>query len=459
MKWPIQVKLIIAGFSLSVLLLSVVSVIAYQNSQQLIKSDDKVKHTYKVLKTLTDVLTTLMDAESGRRGYLLFRDEEELERYHLAIQSIRPQIDLLRQMTATHSYQQQRLTELETLINQRIQLFQQSIELIQAGKQVTDVPALIILENKKNQADIRDLMTEIQQEEEQILERWVGQYESSMHATIVIEFLGTFLSFAILLGVYALLYQQISKRQQAEAIQRSLTHEKELSELKLRFFSMVSHEFRTPLSIILGSAQLLAESRQQWTEEKKIKNLKRIQSSAKLMTQLLTDLLTLTRAEVGKLECHPKLIDLESFCLNLIEDIQLGYPKNLNIQLLNQDSCTYANLDEKLLYSILGNLLSNALKFSSENGVINFLIKQEENALVFQIQDQGIGIAEAELSQIYEPLYRGSNVTHIGGTGLGLAVVKKCVELHGGDIQVQSRLGVGTTFVVKIPQNFPLSHS
>ncbi|MHC5731850.1 MAG: sensor histidine kinase, partial [Nostoc sp.] len=105
---------------------------------------------------------------------------------------------------------------------------------------------------------------------------------------------------------------------------QTLAQEKELSELKLRFFSMVSHEFRTPLSIILGSAQLLAQSNQQWTEEKKLKNLYRIQSSARSMNQLLTDILTLTRAEAGKLEFHPELIDLEAFCINLIEDLQFS---------------------------------------------------------------------------------------------------------------------------------------
>jgi signal transduction histidine kinase len=197
---------------------------------------------------------------------------------------------------------------------------------------------------------------------------------------------------------------------------------------------------------------MLAESSQPWSESKKQKNLHRIQSSARLMTQLLTDILTLTRAEAGKLECRPELVDLESFCLNLVEDINLDSEPRHSIKFVSQGHCTHALLDEKLLYSILGNLLSNAIKYSPQGGNIHLILSCEPQAVIFQVKDEGIGIPKEDIEALYEPFYRSKNVGNIVGTGLGLAVVKKCLELHGGQISVESEVGSGTTFTLKIPQ-------
>jgi len=215
---------------------------------------------------------------------------------------------------------------------------------------------------------------------------------------------------------------------------------------------MVSHEFRTPLSIILGSAQLLSQSNQQWSEEKKIKNLHRIQSSARSMNQLLTDILTLTRAEAGKLEFHPKLMDLEAFCINLIEDLQFSDRQQHTIKFISQGNCTHAKLDENLLYSILTNLLSNAMKYSSPEESIFLILSCEPQAIFFKIQDNGIGIPQEFQQHLFEPFHRANNVGKIVGSGLGLAVVKKCLEIHHGEISVSSEVGGGTSFTVKIPQ-------
>jgi signal transduction histidine kinase len=182
-----------------------------------------------------------------------------------------------------------------------------------------------------------------------------------------------------------------------------------------------------------------------------LKNLYRIQSSAKLMNQLLTDLLTLSRAEAGKLEYKLELLDVQSLCLNLVEDINFFSLKTHTLKFISQGSCVRVNLDEKLLYSILSNLLLNAIKYSPQGGDIYLILSCEPEATVFLVKDKGIGIHPDEQRQIYEPFYRGQNVDNITGTGLGLAVVKKCLELHQGEIRVESEVGVGTTFTVRIP--------
>lgn len=445
-------KWIAGGLSLALLLMGLVSLVSYQNATRLIASANQMKQTHQVLQVLTDVVATLTDAEAGRRGYILFEDEEELERYNLAIKNIDFKIARLQKLLGSDRKQQERLVKLNLLIDRRLIFFQQLTDFYQSNKPLSAQDKLIV-QTKQNQREILEIIAQIQSKEEQLLQMQVDRTQSGFHARMWIEILGTFLTFMILLAVYALLYHQMIKRQQAEIRQRILAQEKELSELKLNFFSMVSHEFRTPLSLILGSAQLLLTANQQEQDQKQLKNLDRIQSSAKLMTKLLADLLTLTRAEAGKLECKPQSIELQSFCLNLVEDLQFYDRFSHAIEVISQGGRTHAYLDEKLLYSILSNLLSNAIKYSPQGGKICFVLKGEPDGVVFQIQDEGIGIPSKDLKALYEPFHRSENVKNIAGTGLGLAVVKKCLELHQGEIFVESEENRGTTITVKIPQS------
>ncbi|MHC5861287.1 sensor histidine kinase [Nostoc sp.] len=452
MKWSLEGKWIASGLGLSLLLMAIMSFISYRNATQLIESGNKVKQTNEAMKSLIDIFATLTDAESGRRGYILYGERSELNRYNQAMQSLDAKIKKLQQQLADESLQQQQLMKLKFLITQRLNLSKQSIHLKDAGKSTFHIQETLVTRSNQNRSEIRETISQMQTREEQLLEISVKSSQNNVHNRMLIEFIGTLLSFAILLGVYVLLYQQLLKRQQAEAIQRTLAQEKELSELKLRFFSMVSHEFRTPLSIILGSAQLLAESNQHCLEEKKLKNLHRIQSSARLMNQLLSDILTLTRAEAGKLEFHPELIDLEAFCLNLLEDLQLCSQQQHIIKFISQSNCTHAKLDENLLYSILSNLLSNAMKYSPQQKDILLILSSKTDAIIFQVQDSGIGLPSEFQQHLFEPFHRASNVGKIVGTGLGLAVVKKCLEVHQGEISVVSELDRGTTFTVRIPK-------
>lgn len=253
--------------------------------------------------------------------------------------------------------------------------------------------------------------------------------------------------------------QDITERKQGEEIRRTLEKEREINELKLRFFSMASHEFRTPLSTILISAQLLENSSKEWSKEKKLKNLYRIQSAAKTMTQLLTDILTLTRAESGKLEFNPEPLDIENFCQSLVEEIEFSTRAQQNIFFISQCVSKSACMDEKLLRSIFTNLLSNAIKYSPEDSHIYFILSCEWGEAIFQIQDKGIGISPEDQELLYQSFHRGKNVGDVAGTGLGLAVVKKCVELHGGSIAVESKIGLGTTFTVGIPWDINVSNN
>ena len=261
----------------------------------------------------------------------------------------------------------------------------------------------------------------------------------------------------------------ITERKEAEGIRLALSAEQELRKRQLRFFSLVSHEFRTPLGTILGSAQILESCTKEWPELKRLRNLHRIKSAAKHLTQLLDDILTINRAETGKLEFNPRPIDLDKFCHQLVEAMELTPDAKDSIKWLCHGENRTVNLDEKLLRYILTNLLSNAVKYSPQGQEVNFIKTykpegialpcQEEKItpiaaveeIVFQIQDKGIGIPPEDQNHIFELFHRGANVGEIPGTGLGLSVVKKCVELQGGEISFKSEVGVGTTVTVTIP--------
>ncbi len=253
--------------------------------------------------------------------------------------------------------------------------------------------------------------------------------------------------------------RDITERKRAEAdIRNALEKEKELHELKSRFVSMTSHEFRTPLTTILSSAELLQDYSNIWDEQKKLKHLVRIQTSVKHMTGLLNDVLLIGKAEAGKLELKPTQLDLVQFCRELVEEMQLGAETH-KIVFLTQGECTNACMDEKLLRHIFGNLLSNAIKYSPKGGIVNFALIGKQKEAIFHVQDRGIGIPAADQAQLFNSFHRATNVGTISGTGLGLAIVKKSVDLHNGQIFVKSEVGVGTTFTVKLPLCPPIPTS
>jgi PAS domain S-box-containing protein len=259
--------------------------------------------------------------------------------------------------------------------------------------------------------------------------------------------------------------QDITKRKQAEEsylrvqvaeaakeeVCKALEKEKELGLLKSRFVSMTSHEFRTPLTTILSSAELLQIYGDRWTQEKKLKHLLQIQTAVKHMTHLLNDVLLIGKAEAGKLEYNPELLDLDRFCHSLVDEIQIATKSHTIIFVSHLDSGTQVYMDEKLLRHILSNLLSNAVKYSPQGGTVNFDLVREQEEVVFRIQDQGIGIPIEDRAQLFNSFHRASNVGTISGTGLGLAIVKKAVDLHGGKITVDSEVGIGTTFIISLP--------
>jgi len=246
--------------------------------------------------------------------------------------------------------------------------------------------------------------------------------------------------------------RDISDRKRAESeTLKALAREKELSELRAKFVTMVSHEFRTPLTTIQFSTALLQDYSSKWPEEKKSTHFVRIQLAIKRMTELLEDILVIGKIEANTLQFQPISLNLEKFCRQLVEEQQLNDSNQHPIAcMVKGDNCN-AQMDEKLMRQMLGNVLSNAIKYSPIGSPVSLRLNCQNGEAVFQVQDQGIGIPQADLERILETFYRAPNVGTISGTGLGLAIVKRAVELHGGQLAIDSQEGKGTTFTITLP--------
>ncbi|MBW4592883.1 MAG: PAS domain S-box protein [Brasilonema angustatum HA4187-MV1] len=244
----------------------------------------------------------------------------------------------------------------------------------------------------------------------------------------------------------------ITDYKQAESeVRQALEQAKRLSELRERFVSMFCHQFRTPLNIVSFSADLLRRHLHQWTEEKNRSYLDLIQVAVQQISELLDEILLYGQAESARLECDPRQLNLERFCTDIVAQLQIANGNQKAINFLSQGNCCTAYLDPKLLQHILTNLLSNAIKYSPSSSAVTFKLCCEKEKAIFQIKDSGIGIPVVDQQQIFEPFYRGSNIDSIPGTGLGLSIVKTLVDLHGGEITVESVVGFGTTFTVNLP--------
>jgi signal transduction histidine kinase len=248
------------------------------------------------------------------------------------------------------------------------------------------------------------------------------------------------------------LRSEVEERKKAEAeLAHTLNDEKELSELKSRFVSIISHEFRTPLGIIMSSADILRKYTDRLAPERRAEHLQEIHDATRHMAGMMEQVLLLGRAESGRLAFTPASLNLAAFCQKLADE-QLSathHRSPITVQSANLDR--EARGDEALLRHIFNNLLSNAVKYSPEGSPVDFAVERAGNDAVFTVRDRGIGIPESEAARLFTAFHRCANVGEVPGTGLGLLIVKRCVELHGGDISFESRERDGTTFTVRLP--------
>ena len=233
-------------------------------------------------------------------------------------------------------------------------------------------------------------------------------------------------------------------------LKESLDKERQLNEIKSRFVSMASHEFRTPLSAVLSSASLISRYTKGEEQEKRNKHIDRIKDSVKHLNDILEDFLSLGRLDEGRIEADPTSFNIKETIEETIADMKLLLKKEqyFTIQFEGPE-ILYA--DKKLLRNILINLLSNAIKFSPEGAEIKLMTIANEVETKISIIDQGIGIPNEDQQHLFSSFFRGGNANNIQGTGLGLHIVKRYIDLLGGKVTLQSEQGKGTQVEIKFP--------
>lgn len=248
------------------------------------------------------------------------------------------------------------------------------------------------------------------------------------------------------------LEEQIAERKRAEEeARKALQREREVNELKTKFVSMASHEFRTPLSSVMSSASLIRKYRERGDLEKIDKHVDRIKSSVNHLTNILNDFLSLGRLEEGRVDVMPEPLDLDEVFGDIIEELKFTLKPGQDLRLATEGEKRTVESDPRVIRNIAFNLISNASKYSDEGKMIYVNIAYGATHITIGITDEGIGIPAEEMRHIFERFFRASNASNIQGTGLGLNIVKRYVSLLKGDIGFTSVYGKGSTFTFTIP--------
>lgn len=248
------------------------------------------------------------------------------------------------------------------------------------------------------------------------------------------------------------LQEQISERKKAEEeTKKALEKERELNDLKTKFVSIASHEFRTPLSTVLSSVSLIGQYKEKGLLDKIDKHIQRIKSSVNHLTAILNDFLSLGKLEEGRIEVLIEVVDIVAFMNEVQEEIKNTLKEGQHIQVSYNLTEKTIPLDRRIFRNILFNLISNAIKYSAPEKQISIHCTVADNILTVGIQDEGIGIPENDIKHLFDRFFRASNATNIQGTGLGLNIVKRYVDLLNGRISFKSQEGKGSTFTVTLP--------
>lgn len=245
------------------------------------------------------------------------------------------------------------------------------------------------------------------------------------------------------------LERQVNER--TEHLKEALEKEKELGILKSRFVSVASHEFRTPLSTVASSTYLLSQYNKTEDQPKREKHIQRILNSIKALNDILDDFLSESKIEEGKVQLLPKTLNVKEVIEDTLQDLGSSQRSGQKIH-YHHEGEEYCKTDLNAIKHILQNLTSNAIKFSPEHAVITIKSKVVNHSIEIRVKDQGIGIPKSDQEHLFERFHRGANASHIQGTGLGLHIVSKYIEMLKGSIECNSEENVGTEFIVLLTE-------
>ncbi|MEW6497319.1 MAG: CHASE3 domain-containing protein [Cyanobacteriota bacterium] len=464
--WTVEKKTLTGLGVASAILLSI-NALSYWSVIKNKEASDLVTQSRKRAQKLESVLSTLKDAETGQRGYLLTGQESYLKPYNIAVKTIAQQIKELEKLTAAYPSQQQQIKRIEPLVVAKLAELKQTIDLRKNRGFDAAVKTVLTHEGQQLMEQIREQFQQLQVENNQQFQQRLERREKDTRRLQYILSGGILLNLLAFYLVYRAIQQEMIKRRQAEASLQQLNEELEYrvqertaqlkdananlirSNQELEQFAYVaSHDLQEPLRAVNSYAQLLARKYQGNLDAKADKYINYLVEGATRMQQLINDLLEFSR--VGTRGKELGLIDCEKLLSQVLQNLKVAIAENNAV--ITHDSLPTVMGDETQLLQLFQNLISNAIKFRREEPPqVHISVQQGEKEWRFAVRDNGIGMESEYFDRIFTIFQRLHSKSEYPGTGIGLAVCKKIVERHGGRIWVESQLGSGTGFYFTLP--------
>jgi len=466
-KWSVEKKTIVMLGLASVILVTL-NALFYRSFIKQKETSERVNQSQKVLQKLESVLSSVKDAETGQRGYLLTGRESYLEPYHLAVKTIELQIAALRQLTVADPDQQQQLSIVEPLVGKKLAELKETIDLRRNKGFEAATQVVLTNQGKELMDQIRMVIQQMQGKKYQQLQTWLKEKEEEAQRVQLTFLVGIVLNLIAFYLVYHAIQQETTERRQAEASLKQLNEELEArvqertaalneanaslvhSNRELEQFAYVaSHDLQEPLRAVNSYTQLLARKYEGNLDAKADKYIGYIIEGATRMQQLINDLLEFSRVGTRAKELKPTACEA---VLSQVRDNLMVAIAESNAVVTHEPLPTVMG-DETQLIQLLQNLISNAIKFRREEPPrVHVSAVQREKEWAFEVRDNGIGMESEYFERIFMIFQRLHSRSEYPGNGIGLANCKKIVERHGGCIWVESTPGVGTTFHFTIPQ-------
>jgi signal transduction histidine kinase len=435
--------------------------LSYRATRILISNDRSVSHSHQVLTALKVVLSTLKDAETGERGYIITGSTDYLEPYRSAVRQIDGDLRTLKELTADNPQLQERIPILQERVAERLSILKSGIDFKTAGNKEAAQALIASGEGKRSMDDLRRLINEMEAAENRLLAERMEDSRKSQSYTFLTVVAANLIAGTLLLATAIVVTNGVRARRQAEsersellAAERASREQAEAANRsKDEFLAVLSHELKTPLTAVHGWVQLLKtrEVDRQTTE----KALAVIDRNLRIQNQLIDDLLNVSKIISGKLQIHRETVNALDIVNATIETVRpSAEAKQISVHLESHTDLPAISADPARLQQIVWNLLSNAVKFTPKDGNIVVKVSQTARDLRIAVQDSGEGIAPEFLPQVFNRFSQADTSktrTH-GGLGLGLALVRQLVELHGGTVSAESAgPGKGSTFAVTLP--------
>ena len=422
--------------------------LAYQSTQTHAHTDDRIGHTELVLSDIEAIATNLDNAESGQRGYILTGLASYLAPYNSSAANITNRLDQLAADLGRDSAQQASLAQLRVLVHDKYSEMQQTIDLRRSNQTQQAEQIVLSGQGKQRMDQINSVLVTMRSREHVLLGSEVAAAQTSLTEIISTFAFAAIVDLVLLCGIGWLVYRTFEERG------RLLAREREAVQVRDQFLSIASHELKTPLTSLLINAQLLERrtEREGKVGSANHRSAGAIVRQSRRLRSLIDAMLDVSRIAGGQLSIQRERLDLAALAQTVVSETAVSSDRHTIIY-TGPESPVMVDGDRTRLEEVLLNLVQNAIKYSPQGGTIEVNLRTGETDVYVSVRDTGIGIPAESLPRLFTPFYRATNAqsSRISGMGIGLAVVRDVVTLHDGEVSVESEVGEGSTFTIRMP--------